>query len=116
MWSIVQWILFEDDMFLISCYCLYPPTQLAYLDTSEAGKATLNILNPDGDAAQNLRMVDTSQLEAIIAEGEEANKKLELEHSRHKTTPGVCNMYVYMDRTSGVHTRIYLQLLSLIPK
>jgi len=29
-----------------------------------------------------------TQLEAAIAEGEEANKKLELEHSRHKTTPG----------------------------
>jgi len=79
----------RNDIFLVSCYCVSPPTQLAYLDTSEAGKATLNILNPDGDVAQNMRMVDTSQLEAAIAEGEEANKKLELEHSRHKTTPGV---------------------------
>ena len=74
---------------------------MAYLDTSEAGKAVLNILNPDGDAAQNMRMVDTSQLEAVIAEGEEANKKLELEHSRHKTTPGVC-MCVYVCMIQGI--------------
>jgi len=58
------------------------------LDTSEAGIARLNILNPDGDIATDIRNVDMTELEAIIAEGEEANKKLELEHSRHKTTPG----------------------------
>lgn len=50
--------------------------------------ARLNILNPDGDEAANMRNIDMTELEAAIAEGEEANKKLELEHSRHKTTPG----------------------------